>query len=207
MPTEPIDGVYDISLAEANGRIRAYLVDGDTPTLFDTGLDGTTDRLLDAIEDIGVVPDRVVITHGDPDHVGGFDVVCETYDVETWVPEETDLDADHDPDHRYGHGDAIGSYEAVHVPGHTPGSSALVEEATALLIAGDTLVGADWRGIPAGYLLPPPKHYTEDLDAAEENLDRLLEYDFDAALVYHGSSVLEDARDRLDQFVNFPGRN
>ena len=207
MPSELTNDVYDIGLADANGRIRAYLVDRGTSTLFDAGLEGTTDALLDGIEAVGVEPDRVVITHGDPDHVGGFDAVCTAYDVETWVPEETALDAERDPDRRYGHGDAIGRYEAVHVPGHTPGSSALVDEDAGLLVAGDALVGADWRGLPAGYLLPPPKHYTEDQDAAEENLDRLLEYEFDAALVYHGSSVTDGARERLDRFLNFPGRN
>jgi len=31
-------------------------------------------------------------------------------------------------------------------------------------------------------------------------------YEFDAALVYHGSSVTEGARGVLDRYVNFPGR-
>lgn len=41
---------------------------------------------------------------------------------------------------------------------------------------------------------------------AESNLDRPLDYAFDAALVYRGSSVTEGARDVLDRHVTFPGR-
>ena len=48
--------------------------------------------------------------------------------------------------------------------------------------------------------------YHDDLASAEANLDRLLAYEFDAVLVFHGSSVLEGAKERLDAFVNFPGK-
>jgi hypothetical protein len=70
----------------------------------------------------------------------------------------------------------------------------------------DALAGADLRGFPEGYLLPHAAVYAEDLTEAELCLDRLLECEFDAVLVYHGSSVTESARERLDRFLNFPGR-
>lgn len=206
MVDELIDGVYDITCTEAVGRVRAYLFDIETPTLFDTGLAETTDSLLEGIADVSVDPARLVVTHGDPDHVGGFDTVVDEFDVETWVPEDTALSTDHQPDHRYGHGDDIGPFEAIHVPGHMPGSSALVDEQRGILVAGDVLVGADWRGIPAGYLLHPPDYFSEDVAHAEANLDRLLDSEFDTALVFHGSSALENAGDKLDAYVNFPGK-
>jgi len=40
-----------------------------------------------------------------------------------------------------------------------------------------------------------------DLNDAERSLERLLEYEFDAGLVFHGSSVLEDAREKLEAYV------
>lgn len=206
MPTELLSDVYDISCTDAVGRVRAHLLDGATPTLFDTGLADTTETLLAGIETVGVEPERLVVTHGDPDHVGGFDAVVDAFDPETYVPEATELATDHGPDHRYESGDAIGPFEAVHVGGHTPGSSALVDEDRGILVAGDTVVGADWRGLPAGYLLTPPAYFSDDVATAETNAERLLAFEFDAALVYHGSSVLEDARERLDAFVNFPGK-
>jgi hypothetical protein len=74
------------------------------------------------------------------------------------------------------------------------------------LVAADAVSGADLREFPEGYLLTHAAVYAEDLKEAELNLDRLLEYEFDAALVYHGSSVTEGAREVLDRYVNFPGR-
>lgn len=207
MPTEILPDVYDITVrrAENGRRYRAYLVDGAVPTLFDTGLPETTDALTEGIAEVGLEPERVVITHADPDHVGGLGAVSDTYPVETYVPEQSDLDA-FDPDVRYGDGDRIGGFRAVHVPGHTDHHHALVDEDRELLVAGDALAGADLRGLPAGYLLPHAAVYAEDPMGAEQNLDRLLEFDFDAALVYHGSSVTSGAWEVLDRFVNFPGR-
>ena len=37
-------------------------------------------------------------------------------------------------------------------------------------------------------------------------MEALLAYDFDAVLVFHGSSVLDGGKDRLDAFINFPGK-
>ena len=103
-------------------------------------------------------------------------------------------------------GDRVGNFEAVHVPGHSRDHHALVDEERGVLVAADAVSGADLRGFPEGYLLPHAAVYAEDLKEAELNLDRLLEYEFDAALVYHGTSVTEGARDVLDRYVNFPGR-
>ncbi|WP_246987382.1 MBL fold metallo-hydrolase [Halorientalis marina] len=208
MPTEIVDGVHDLTVRddEHGRRYRAYLVDDDVPALFDAGFADTTDALFDEIAATGLTPERLVLTHGDPDHVGGYDAVVDRYDVETYVPEQTDLSTDHDATHRYADGDGIGGFEAIHVPGHAPDHHALVNEETGVLIAGDALSGADLRGFPPGYLLPHAAVYAEDMKRAELNLDRLLAYEFDAALVYHGTAVTEDARAVLDRYVNFPGR-
>lgn len=209
MPEELVPDVYDITVfdeGEGNGRYRVFLVDGETPTLFDAGPAGTVDALAEGINAVGITPERLVITHGDGDHIGGLDGVVERFDVETYVPEETDVEANHDPDHRYGDGDTIGAFEAVHVPGHTAGNHALVDEDAGVAVMGDAVFGSDTRGLPAGYFVLPPAYYTEDLVAADENLERLPDYEFDAGLVYHGSSVTEDAREKLAAFVDFRGK-
>ncbi|MFB6222977.1 MAG: MBL fold metallo-hydrolase [Haloarcula sp.] len=206
MPTELVNNVYDITCTDAVGRIRAFLFDDPTPTVFDTGLADTTDALLDGIEETGVIPERLVLTHADPDHVGGFDAVVEAFDVETYVPEKASLDTEHEPDYRYQGGDEIGPFEAIYIGGHTSGSSALVDENRGILVAGDTVVGADCRGLPEGYLINPPTYFNDDAATAEANLERLLEFEFDTALVYHGSSVVGDAHKKLDAFMNFPGK-
>lgn len=207
MQTELVTGVHDITVQDAgNGRYRVFLVDGDVPTLFDAGLPDTTDALADGIDEIGTTPERLVVTHGDPDHIGGLDGVVERYGVETYVPEATTVEADHDPDHRYNDGDMIGEFEAVHVPGHTEGNHALVDEDAGVAVLGDALFGSDARGLPAGYFVLPTAFYSADLAAADESLNALLEYDFDVGLLYHGSSVTEDAAAKLDAFVNFENK-
>jgi glyoxylase-like metal-dependent hydrolase (beta-lactamase superfamily II) len=208
MPDELTDGVYDITcLDEPDGkRYRAFLFTEGTPTLFDVGLASTTEALVEGISTVGVEPERVVITHGDGDHIGGFDDVVETYDPETWVPEQLDVETEHEPDNRYGDGDRIGRFTAVHVPGHEMENHALIDENAGVAVLGDALSGADQRGLPTGYFHLPPAVYSQDLNLAEESLERLLEYEFDVGLVYHGSSVTEDARAKIDRYVNFPGK-
>jgi hydroxyacylglutathione hydrolase len=206
MATEILPSVYDITVQDDNGRYRVFLFDGDIPTLVDCGLADTVDTLAAGVNEVGVTPERLVVTHGDPDHIGGLDGVVERYGVETFVPKQTEVDAENDPDHRYGDGDEIGAFEAIHVPGHTNDNHVLVDEDNDLVVMGDAVFGSDARGLPAGYFVLPTAFYSTDLVAADKNLERLLEYDFDAGLLYHGSSVVENAAMKLDAFVNFEGK-
>ncbi|MDJ1433079.1 MBL fold metallo-hydrolase [Halostagnicola sp. A-GB9-2] len=206
MVTEFVSGVYDITVRDdGNGRYRAHFFDLPVPTLVDTGLESTTDALFEGIEEIGTEPERVIITHGDGDHIGGLESVNERYDVETWVPAQTNVD-DSLVDRRFSTGDTIGPFEAVHVPGHTPDHHALVDEANGIAVLGDAVFGSDARGLPSGYFVLPTGFYSANLLEADEHLERLLEFEFDVGLVYHGSSVKTDAVATLDDFVNFDGK-
>lgn len=118
--------VYDLTIAELNdGRYRVFLFDGDTPTLVDAGLGDTTDVVVDRLTELGVEPERLVITHGDPDHIGGFSELADYYELETWVPDGVSFETDVAPDNRYGDGDDVGRFTAVHTPGHTPNHHSL----------------------------------------------------------------------------------
>ncbi|MFT4883333.1 MAG: hydroxyacylglutathione hydrolase [Natronomonas sp.] len=200
MVREIREGVYDITCAETEtGRIRAFLFDDGT--LVDCGLPDSTGTLLDGIDATPVEPERLVITHADRDHVGGFDAVVRDYWVDTHVPEGVDLDTEFDPDHRYSDGDDIGPFEAVHVPGHRDHQHALINEEGGVAVLADAVSGADQRGLPEGYFHLPPGVYTDDLKQAEKSLERLLDYQFDVGLVYHGSSVLSNASEKLEEYV------
>ena len=205
MVEEIVDNVYDITCDEADSkRYRTFLFDTDSPTLIDTGLESTVESVFDGINEVGVDPERLIITHGHGDHIGGFEAIVGRYDVETWLPEQTETDLE--ADHRYRDGDGIGQFEAVHLPGHTPDNHALVDEDLGVAVMGDAVSGADQRGLPAGYFHLPPETYTENLNEAEQSLEKLLGYSFDIGLVFHGSSVTENAQEKLDRYVNFPGK-
>jgi glyoxylase-like metal-dependent hydrolase (beta-lactamase superfamily II) len=220
------DTVYDITWQTADEgpeitrgeRHRTYLydLDGDVPTLVDTCFQNRVEYLIEGIEQTGVEPERLIITHRHLDHVGAFDEVVEQYDLETWVPKEDNvvelddygIDIQTEPDHLFGDGAGIGRFEAVHVPGHSPGNSVLVDEAAGIAHCADTVCGSDRRGLPPGYLLHPPQatHTNQPPEAAvaaEVNLERLLEYEFEVAILNHGTPVFEDASKKLERYVNF----
>lgn len=211
---ELVPGVLDTQLGGVSrqGQIMyasAFAVthpDADEITLVDTGWPDTTDDLLAALEGEGVEPDRLFVTHDGHDHFGGVDAVMERYDPELVVPAaETSLcDAlAHEPDRYVEDGDALAGMEVLVLPGHTEAPASLYLPERRTLIAADSLDGSDRRGLDPGYLLPPPAAYNADHTAAEESLERLLEYDIDSVLVFHGSHVLGDAGEKLERLLRF----
>lgn len=197
--------IYDITVKEADdARWRVFLFDGATPTLVDAGFADTVDVVAAAAEQLGIVPKRVIITHGDPDHVGGLAGLVERFDLETWVPDGVAVEVP--VDHRFGDGDSVGPFTAVAVPGHTGAHHSLVDEAAGVAVIGDALFGSDARGLPPGHFVLPTAHYSADLATADDSLSRLLDYEFEVGLVYHGSSVTEGASDKIAAFVEFAGK-
>ncbi|RLM53760.1 MBL fold metallo-hydrolase [Halobellus sp. Atlit-31R] len=203
--TEIVPDVYDITVKFADDAPwRVFLFDGETPTLVDAGFADTVDVVAAAVEELGIAPERVVVTHGDPDHVGGLAGLVERFGLETWVPDGVDVDVA--VDHRFGDGDGVGPFTAVSVAGHAPGHHALVDESRGIAVLGDAVFGSDARGLPAGYFVLPTAHYSADLATADAELSNLLAYDFDVGLVYHGSSVTAGASEKLAAFVDFAGK-
>ena len=220
------DTVYDITWQTADEgpditrgeRHRTYFFDlpGDVPTLVDTCFQNRAEYLFEGIDQIGVEPKRLIITHRHLDHIGAFDEVTERYDLETWVPEDDNvaeiddygIDIQTEPDHLFGDREQIGRFETVHVPGHSPGNSVLIDEEASIAHCADTVCGSDRRGLPPGYLLHPPQatHTNQPPEAAvaaEVNLEKLLDYDFEVALLNHGTPVFENAAEKLERYVNF----
>ncbi|MFW5918226.1 MAG: MBL fold metallo-hydrolase [Haloferacaceae archaeon] len=201
-----LDDVYDIQLE----YVRTFVLE-DTPTgettLVDTAFERTADELIGTVEEEFGGIDNLVLTHAGGDHYGGIDAVMEAFDPTLYAAadEQDLLDAiDHEPDVYFEHGDVIlDGVEIVQVPGHSPCPSALLLQEEGALISSDVLDGVDRRGLPEGYLLPPPETFNWDHKKAATGVADLLEYDFDAVLVFHGSHVLEDAHGKLDRFVNF----
>lgn len=198
------DGINKIQFE----HVRVYVLEDVPPgktTLIDTAFDEDGEELVQTLQEEFDTIDRVIITHGDHGHHGGLPHIMEAFDPELVAPDnETKLyDAiEYEPDIRYDDGDDLkGNIRVIQVPGHTEATSALLLQDRDILISGDVLDGADRAGLPAGYLLPPPALFNEDHEAAEINLYDLLQYDFDTLLVFHGSNIFENPKQKLDDFL------
>ena len=118
--------------------VRQFLIVGEEEALLiDTGVEESHGAV--AVRQITSLPVRVVLTHGDHDHAGGLGAFgsCLVH------PEDADMLP---PEIRWRplrEGDTLecGGYrfEVLHIPGHTPGSIALLDREHGLLLPGDSI--------------------------------------------------------------------
>lgn len=202
MSKEVADGVYQKRLAHSK---VVYLA--DEGLLIDTGPASEWAGLQSFLEDHGGV-DRLLLSHAHGDHVGNADRVVETYEPEVLYPENEPLDdvplTEDDVRRVKDRTDLGADARFLEVSGHTEGIGVIALPDRKTLLATDVLDGADRRGLPAGYLLPPPAIYNWDSYKAATNIERLLDLEFETAVVTHGSNVDSDAREKLDKYLNFP---
>lgn len=198
------DGIHKIQFEHVRVYVLEDLPEGKT-TLIDTAFDENGEELVETLEEEFGTIDQVIMTHGDHGHHGGLPHVMEAFEPDLLAPDnESKLyeAIDYEPDIRFNDGDVLeGNIQIIQVPGHTEGTSALLLQDRKILISGDSMDGADRAGLPEGYLLPPPALFNEDHEAAEINLYDLLQYDFETVLVFHGSNVFGDAKEKLDDFL------
>ena len=189
-------------------HVRTYVLE-DAPaektTLVDTAFEDDGEELVDTLSaEFGAI-DRVIITHGDHGHHGGLSHIMENFSPElVAAADESKLHEaiDYEPDVLFEDSDVLeGNIKIIQVPGHTKATSALLLRDHDILISGDTMDGSDRAGLPPGYLLPPPALFNDDHEAAEINLYDLLQYDFETVLVFHGSNVFENPKQKLDDFL------
>lgn len=207
--SEVTDGIAQIQFEHVRVLVLEDVPEGKT-TLVDTAFEENGGELVEILKDKYGTIDRVILTHGDHGHHGGLGHVMDAFSPELVMPANESKLYEHleeagysfEPDLKYDDGDMLdGNIRVIQVPGHTEATSALLLEDRGLLISGDALDGADRGGLPAGYLLPPPALFNDDHRAAELNLYNLLEYDFETLLVFHGSHVFENPKQKLDDFL------
>lgn len=85
--------------------------------------------------------------------------------------------------------------EVIHTPGHMPGHISLYLPASKTLIAADAVV------IEEGKLAIANPQYTLDLDEAIRSIQRLLDYDIEQMICYHGGLFHGDAKQALHQLI------
>ena len=89
----------------------------------------------------------------------------------------------------------VEGFQALHVPGHTPGQMALYHPARKLLITGDAMANRSQRlGLPAPM-------FTPDMVQAKESIRKLAKLDVDVACFGHGPPIVGDAGDKLRAFA------
>ena len=196
---------YDIRWDAHDEALGFAVVEAPEETvLFGTGVEEMADELDDIVERHGVT--AVVVEHGDRDHYEGAPGLQARHDLPVAVPAGDAhrlREAGVEPDVEFAVGEPIWGIETIPAPGHTPDNASYRHGD--VVIAGDTVVGADsgfaapgdWSG-PLAMVIAD---YSEDDAEARGSVSTLLDHDFDALLVTHGSNVLADASAAVETLV------
>lgn len=84
-----------------------------------------------------------------------------------------------------------GGVEIVATPGHMPGHISIYVKDSKTLIAGDALVVEDNKLVIAN------PQYTLDMEEAKKSVKKLLNYEIDRIICYHGGIYTENIKDAL----------
>jgi glyoxylase-like metal-dependent hydrolase (beta-lactamase superfamily II) len=186
--------------------------------LVDTGLPGQLDVIRDTLAKESTPFEKltkVIITHQDLDHIGGLP------DLLTASEGRVDVLA-HELAKPYLLGEAplvksgrifpttqvnvtlqdgdvlpySGGIQVIFTPGHTPDHISLYHIASKTLISGDALTSND------GVLMGPNPQYTPDWATALESVGKLLNFDIETVITYHGGVCTENIKERLAEIAN-----
>jgi glyoxylase-like metal-dependent hydrolase (beta-lactamase superfamily II) len=100
-----------------------------------------------------------------------------------------------EPDVLLQDGDRVDGLLCVHLPGHTPGSTGLLDERSKVFFSGDTL-RFDGKSISRG-----PVMFTMDPVRERESILRIAELDFDTLLTGHGVPLTPAASSKVREFA------
>jgi glyoxylase-like metal-dependent hydrolase (beta-lactamase superfamily II) len=200
---EIIEGVHAIDFSEEGGEaMELWILDCPEGTLLvDTGMRELAIERIDAeLSSIGKTwsdIEKILITHRHGDHISNLKRAHEltgaevlSHEDEAEALEEKGVEVT-----RLKHGQVLpycGGIEVIHVPGHSEGNACYYLSSKKAIIAGDTVFGDE-----DGNLNPPPERYCLDVEQAEREIRRLLDYDFDALIITHGKDVMEDAKSKV----------
>ena len=92
-------------------------------------------------------------------------------------------------------GHDLGSWQAVHVPGHTPGSVCFYHPERGIIVVGDAI------NHKRGRLGPPPLLFSYDMDLAYRSVERISLLDFEVCCFGHGPPLMQNARQRVQQLA------
>jgi glyoxylase-like metal-dependent hydrolase (beta-lactamase superfamily II) len=183
----------------------------------DTGLPGQLELIRTALEQEGISFDRltkIIITHQDRDHIGSLPELVAAFGGsiqvlahEVAVPYLTGeipliKSGTKAPyikvDQPLQNGDLLpicGGIEIIYTPGHSPDHISLYHRASKTLVSGDALTSQN------GELMPFNPNFTPDKETAIQSIAKLLDYDIDTVITYHGGVCTGNIKERLKEIV------
>lgn len=88
-----------------------------------------------------------------------------------------------------------GGMEIIATPGHMPGHICVYLKESKTLIAGDAMV------VNGGELLMANPQYTLDMEGAKASVEKLLDYEIDTILCYHGGICSGNIKEKLQKIL------
>ncbi|MFH0850583.1 MAG: MBL fold metallo-hydrolase [Candidatus Bathyarchaeota archaeon] len=196
------EALKGVSLIVGDGLCsNIYVIGRDKATIIDTGVGNRANPLWPQLEELGVGPrsiDKVVITHAHHDHAMGAFLILERAHSKVYVHEK---DATYiatrlgDALVKVNEGDVIETelwpLEVYWTPGHTEGGMCLYNPKRKILFSGDTVFPDGYYGRYDGE--------SGSLQAIVDSLRKLDGMDVEALLSGHGSPVIMDGNNHIDQ--------
>jgi glyoxylase-like metal-dependent hydrolase (beta-lactamase superfamily II) len=184
---------------------------GEAVTIVDTGVPGSEETILAAVEELGRSRDDVsdiVITHADGDHVGSLTALVEQTGATVWAGTHEadviegqaaarggDVKRTASVDNRFAPGDTLplqGGIETIATYGHTAGHVALFLPGDRILIAGDALTHR------AGLAGSSPQN-TADPAEARAAVSALAALRPESIVFGHGDSIVGGGAEQLEE--------
>ncbi|WP_297630408.1 MBL fold metallo-hydrolase [uncultured Clostridium sp.] len=90
--------------------------------------------------------------------------------------------------------DIAGGIEIIETPGHLPGHISVLIKKEKALVTGDALV------VENGVLLASNPQYTLDMEMAKKSIKKLLNYDIETLICYHGGIFSDNVKEKIREF-------
>lgn len=209
---EIINNVYQLNSTKGS---HVFLIKGDENILIDTGMPGSSTRMLKEINSLGVATkdlQKILLTHHDIDHIGNVGKLQEKTGAEVWAP-EADIpyimgDKNREGIKRlvqkfnwepkpvningYEKDQKFGEIQIIPAPGHTPGHS--------IILYRNVLFVADLFKTKGSEISQLPRVMNRDHQEASKAAAILKDLNYDWICPSHGNPIQRGAE--IEQFLS-----